>query len=789
MESPKNINNVFPEAMMTACVCKLCFKKFDDNAHIATVIPKCGHTFCEQCIDRLTDEETQLIACPDCVNTHTYVDMQTMWNQPIDGHATDTCNVHDEQLITEYCKTCREGICKTCADNLHSSGSHNVTNLQDFEERIRCETITKLDRMQVEKERLINVHRSVSSSLETLKSATEADIRAIKDAFCDCRKWLKDYEDKLVSEVISASALPVTELTHVQKELKLKIDTIECHEIEADEAFHSKTPLICAKLCHYLSDSMSEIEQNSEKTLELPEAASYKQYIVRKNLMDSLQTVSMNSTLEFDTKTAPSRCTVHIGPAFVEEKCLISIQATDYMGRMNHSGGDVVRAVLITPDQTSAEATVSDMDNGCYKVIFKPTCDGEYILHLYVFEEELPDSPYTISTTKIDMVSRSQAWVGGRCKVNIKASSTGSNYLTLKDISAKILTPDGEYADLKVDGSKNSFNVTFYTKKQGRHRIILSVHGQKIEKPFDISIADHLQIGGEGSHLTGSSSFSDLVMVTETGELLVADTEENKRLQRFSLHGKHLGDIEIPGIDTGPTRIAYDSFLKRIVLLFYESGFLQILLMNGQLMKRFKVRRKGSSDPRGLATCSRGRIYVSDYLNHVVYTFKGSDNDCGTPYPGSDVLMATIGGEGTLPGKFKHPLDVRIDIRDTLYVLDSGNNRIQHLDKAGRSLHTIMLDRHARWVSITVPLDGTVMTRGYTRPGSGMSAGQQIVRLPIDVRKDAIKQPVSAHLPIDAPLNFVSGIALTHEGCVYLLDHLSICIRKYRYDWTSVFQK
>ncbi|XP_071950401.1 uncharacterized protein [Antedon mediterranea] len=788
MESPPI--QCFPGGgMMPSCVCKICYKMFDDNANIATVIPKCGHTFCEQCIDKLTDDGTRTVDCPDCAAKRPqsqYVMMQPVWNGT-DNDPGKVCGLHGDMPITEYCKTCREGLCKICADSLHSNGSHSVENLQTFEEQIRSETNMRLNRMQVEKERLINVQQSVTTALETVKSATEADMRAIKDKFRDCRKWLKDYEDQLVSEVKSASALPLAELTHAQKVLKLQIDTIECHEIDADEAFKSQTQFVRAKLCHYLTESMSEIEQNSGTPLEAPDAMPYRQYFIRKNLMQNIKSASMNSTVQFDTKTAPSRCTVHIGPAFVEEKCIISIQATDYMGEKNLTGGDIIRATLITPDKTPTEAIVADMDNGCYQVTFKPSCDGEYIMHLYVFEEELPESPYTISTTKIDMVSRSQAWVGGRCKVNIKASCTGSSFLTLRDISAKILTPDGEYADLKVDGNNNSFNVTFYTKKKGRHRIILSVHGQKIEKPFDISIADHLQIGGEDSP-PGSSSFSDLA-VTESGELLVTDTEENKRLQRFNLHGKYLGDIEIPGIDSGPTRIAYDHCLNRLVLLFYETGLLQVLHMNGQLLKRFKVKRRGSCDPRGLATCSKGRIYVSDYSNHVVYTFKGNDDDCGTPYPGSDVLMSTIGGEGSIPGKFKHPTDIRVDVRDTLFVLDVGNNRIQHLDKAGRSLHSIPVDRHVRWVSITVPLDGTVMARGHSRDGSGMADSQRIVQFHVEGKKQTNDKLISAHLPLDAHANFVSGIALTHEGCVYVLDHLGNCIRKYRYDWISVFQK
>jgi DNA-binding beta-propeller fold protein YncE len=70
--------------------------------------------------------------------------------------------------------------------------------------------------------------------------------------------------------------------------------------------------------------------------------------------------------------------------------------------------------------------------------------------------------------------------------------------------------------------------------------------------------------------------------------------------------------------------------------------------------------------PSGLATDSRGNIYVADrqYENIQIFDSKGN------------ILMA-LGNEGSAPGEFWLPGGIYIDDSDRIYVADSFNNRIQ----------------------------------------------------------------------------------------------------------------
>jgi len=98
-----------------------------------------------------------------------------------------------------------------------------------------------------------------------------------------------------------------------------------------------------------------------------------------------------------------------------------------------------------------------------------------------------------------------------------------------------------------------------------------------------------------------------------------------------------------------------------------------ILRPTADLEGRLIIGRLGSeagemAGPVGVETDAAGNIYVVDSGNQRIQKFDAR----GT-------LMATAGGEGTEPGQFNQPSDVAVGTDGSVYVTDTWNHRIQKL--------------------------------------------------------------------------------------------------------------
>lgn len=88
----------------------------------------------------------------------------------------------------------------------------------------------------------------------------------------------------------------------------------------------------------------------------------------------------------------------------------------------------------------------------------------------------------------------------------------------------------------------------------------------------------------------------------------------------------------------------------------------------------------------------RMRLYLRKDIAAQLWEYGTAPEEIvADPYEGGQVTLvadAIIGGEGTQPGQFSLPRNLAFAPDGTLYVADSGNNRIQHLSPDGSVLHT-----------------------------------------------------------------------------------------------------
>jgi len=226
-------------------------------------------------------------------------------------------------------------------------------------------------------------------------------------------------------------------------------------------------------------------------------------------------------------------------------------------------------------------------------------------------------------------------------------------------------------------------------------------------------------LDGWGSPGGGDGQFSEPrgVAVAPDGTVYVVDSDLGHRIQRFSATGTFLGTWGSPGSGDGqfvlprgvavaPDGTVYvaDTGNHRIQVFSADGTFLGKWGSEGSGNGQFKY-------PEGVAVAPDGAVYVADTGNHRIQVFRVQSLGTSTPTPSSPTptsspVMPTptqlpqppippsyrafqfaIGAQDPV-GQFDSPDDVAVAPDGTVYVVDSGNHRIQRFSASGEFLGT-----------------------------------------------------------------------------------------------------
>ena len=181
----------------------------------------------------------------------------------------------------------------------------------------------------------------------------------------------------------------------------------------------------------------------------------------------------------------------------------------------------------------------------------------------------------------------------------------------------------------------------------------------------------------EGGKGTGKGQFDSptAMAVDRNGNILVADTG-NGRIEKFSPKGNFLSSIgqrKWPWTISDPNGIAIDHTGNIYVAEIGSNHRVQKLAPDGTFIAEWAP---GLYGPRRIAIGPDDSIYVVDSGHNRIVKFS----------PDGQVL-ATWGSEGSGDGQFKGLSSVAVDpINNKVYVADPLNNRIQVFDSNGKFL-------------------------------------------------------------------------------------------------------
>jgi len=178
----------------------------------------------------------------------------------------------------------------------------------------------------------------------------------------------------------------------------------------------------------------------------------------------------------------------------------------------------------------------------------------------------------------------------------------------------------------------------------------------------------------EGGRGTGKGEFDSptAIAVDPTGNVLVADTN-NGRIEKFAPTGTFVTSI---GQFEAPNGIAIDRGGNIYVAEIGSKHRVQKLAPDGRFIAEWKGPEPGFYGPRRIAIGPDDSIYVVDSGHNRIAKFN----------PDGQVL-ASWGSEGSGDGQFKGISSVAVDpMNNKLYVADPLNSRIQVFDSNGKFL-------------------------------------------------------------------------------------------------------
>lgn len=319
------------------------------------------------------------------------------------------------------------------------------------------------------------------------------------------------------------------------------------------------------------------------------------------------------------------------------------ITIMDQLGEPKLSGSDPVKVVVHAPDGRPVRTSIFDVQNGQYRVIWKPNVEGEHMVSVTLKDTHVKDSPFKVTVR----AGRNYAHIG---KPLFIFGSQGAH-------NGQICRPWG------VCCSKEGL---IFVADRSNNRIMVYSKDGKYHHKF-----------GTSGKLNGQFDRPASVCIDRMGRLIVAD-KDNHRIQIFTVEGEFMDVFGEKGSKPGQFNYPWDvacNSKSQILVSDTRNHRIQLFSPQGEFVSKYGFEGpmwKHFDSPRGVCFTADDQAVVTDFNNHRLLVVK------------ADLQSAQfLGKEGSEDGNFTRPNGVCVDEEGHLIVADSRNDRIQIFSSSG----------------------------------------------------------------------------------------------------------
>lgn len=386
----------FNESFLT---CGTCLCTYDGGEHTPKLLP-CSHTVCLHCLTRIAASQTRdtgSFRCPICRELITVprggvaaLPPSFLVNQLLDLMARQRrevvpqCSTHPGRELL-FCETCDCVFCAQCAGGPHSDTPCDHT-VVPFSIALKRMSEILLYRANECLSKLSTAREAVAGELRRLETAATAAEDAVNRHFAELRAAL----DRRHSELRSAAAAAAAHKRKLLDE-QLKLIDAEKAKVESECAGLQQQVEVravsgrAAALGERLAGAAGLAEPRENAFL----AADFAHNDAPARLADALQVLGRVRT----STTFPGLCTLELeGTAVAGLEMSVLLRTVDYHGEARSTGGDPVSAQA-TADDAPLPCTVTDLDDGTYRITMRPTTAGNVSVQVCVFSRAVRDSP------------------------------------------------------------------------------------------------------------------------------------------------------------------------------------------------------------------------------------------------------------------------------------------------------------------------------------------------------------------------------------------------------------
>ena len=666
-------------------ICGICAEPYDEDTHQAKFLT-CFHTFCSQCLSKLSNKEhtnPAVIQCPNCrsethlphngvdgLQTNFYITSFREISKNTDSARVVVnckgCHGHEMQPESYFCLTCVVAVCCGCvaADHRAKDG-HSVISISKAETSYLQELNISHKSMTTNKRKL----ELIESEITLLNAAKETAIKDLETFMKLAQEQLWQRRDELRGQILDKFNGQQKALLDKQKQIKEAIKLINRNSTQAKYITKTSDISELKPVCKRLK----EINEKTESILSKMDIGKNnftvdtdKGFDTFKECLSTLSDVHCSGFL-------PIKITFKNLKAKAGFKSALTVEVYNHHGDKLPMTSGSFSVQVTDPTETEIHTELKTAGLDCI-VTFTPKMSGPHQVSGFFLGQKLLSDQTHISVSSDKPILQfggygngngtfSSPWgitIDGNGIIYVADSLNrliqkfSANGIFLGQFSINGHDNDCTTLDLALDQNNGLVYCTDIVFKNsaysaGNNMLVFNLDGELQHKhnlsdvPYPISIAQNthgdilissitkkclLKVDKEGNNLgcMGDFGYPGYITIADDNSLIVSDHKRDC-IYILNRDGSIRHKFGSSGTGKGqlnkPWGVATDG--ENILVADYGNNRIQIFRYDGTFVSMIESKDDPLNSPRGLVATKDGHVYVVDCGNNCIKKYKYRD--------------------------------------------------------------------------------------------------------------------------------------------------------------------